>query len=160
MSEKEFEDNLNWLVEHVKKPIIFINGAEIKHPNDTKNYQTRFIKYNKILDKFVAEHKNCYLIDMRKYVTSIENTTDRLTHYQREIYMQMAKEMFNIISSISNITINPNYHKMVVLIKNIKSIFKTIMQKTFSVINDYRFSAKYKVITILGIKIRIKIKNL
>ena len=147
MTEKEFEKNLNWLVEHVHKPIIFLNGPEVLRPNDDVACYKRFVKYNKILDKFVNTHENCFLVDVRNYVKEPSDTTDVVTHYHRETYIKLAEDLLTIINNNHNkvkylLKIKLMKLKLAGYIKNISKLRKKICQ--------FRFGHKEKYLILFG----------
>ncbi len=93
-SENDFLDDLNWLVDRVKKPIFFINGAEIKEiiNNLEDTAYERHCRMNKILDIFVKEHSDqCKILDIRKIVDKREKCKDNIRHYNRNVYLKMAE---------------------------------------------------------------------
>lgn len=93
--EEDFLKDLEWLRKKISKPIIFLNGAEIEHENPNEvGASERHIKMNKVLDEFIDKNNNtCKLIDVRKYVTSRNDLTSNIRHYQREVYVSLAKEL-------------------------------------------------------------------
>lgn len=99
-SEKNFLDDLGWLVKSVKsKNVIFINGAEIPDFNEKeKGAGERHNAFNTALDNFVAQHDNCQLLDMRKIVVTRTDCKDNLRHYQRPIYIKMAEGLMTIMA--------------------------------------------------------------
>ena len=99
-SEKAFRENLEFLYSVMNKPIIFINGSEIPHPDDTADVNDRFILLNKVLDDFVNSHENCYLADVRKYVNTAEDMADVKTHYRRHVYIALANDIKTIAEKI------------------------------------------------------------
>ncbi|MEA2013050.1 MAG: HAD-IIIC family phosphatase [Verrucomicrobiota bacterium] len=99
-------------------PIIFINGAELNSPNlNEKKSIERHIKMNSILDKFIEQSDNCFLIDIRKVVTEDYHLTNNLRHYNRETYMLIAGEMISLIEKISKIKFAT---KKLKLLRNLK----------------------------------------
>ena len=97
---EDFEKDLLWLVDMLKKPIVFINGAEIPdfNANEIGAYD-RHVLMNKVLDEFVKTHKSqCSLLDVRKYVTKREDCTNVLRHYQRNVYVKMAQDLMSLLS--------------------------------------------------------------
>ena len=101
---KEFEENLNFIISKIKKPIILINGAEIQPScSIEKDSDKRHKIMNLIIDKLVEQHDNVYLLDMRKIVTSKTLLEDNIRHYTREVYIKMSEELISIIDSIVDI---------------------------------------------------------
>lgn len=159
MSEKEFRNNLTWLVKTINKPIIFLNGPEIDHPQNIEGQKERFIQYNKVLDEFIKNNSNCYLLDVRKYINKLEDTTDIVTHYKRNTYLKLSEDLFKMINQMNNVGINLNKQKLKLLIKFLISLLKKILKKLFSITNKYNNNIKYKILTILFVELKFKKKN-
>ncbi|WP_156945514.1 hypothetical protein [Anaerovibrio sp. RM50] len=56
---------------------------------------------NKILDSFVEENDNTFLIYVRKYVLSSTDLTDNIRHYKRNVYYKLAIEIVKLIESFN-----------------------------------------------------------
>lgn len=99
-SPGDFVSDLEWLIRTVKKPIIFINGAEVP---DINNEEAEACKrhqlMNNILDDFVKKHSDrCSLIDIRKFARDKSNFTNNIRHYKRVVYLQMAENLMSVIN--------------------------------------------------------------
>lgn len=98
-STENFRHDLEWLAKRIKKPIIFINGAEVESVsvNEPDAYR-RHCDMNKVLDDFVESHSNCYLVDVRKFATNRSDMKDTIRHYQRTVYLKMAEEVLVLLN--------------------------------------------------------------
>ena len=104
ISPEGFKKNLEFIVSKVKKPIIFINGAELNpHKSLEIDADKRHHIMNLALDEFISQYDNVYLLDIRKIVTDYTMLEDNIRHYKREVYSTIAKELINITESISSI---------------------------------------------------------
>lgn len=102
ISNSEFRANLQFIRDNIgaNTKLIIINGCEVALDNDAeKNYHLRHIEMNKVVDDFVKENSNTYLLDIRKYVKSKEQLTNNIRHYQRNVYYHMAKELIELIGN-------------------------------------------------------------
>jgi hypothetical protein len=96
----EFKQNLQWLSEKIKKPIIFINGAEVDSPASNvyeRNAKHRHSVMNAALEEFVASHPSFHILDMRNIIHSSNDVTDNIRHYQRKKYVEMAQALSKIL---------------------------------------------------------------
>jgi hypothetical protein len=103
ISADEFKENLKWLRANISQPIVFINGAEIAgefeaEPNP-KLYEQHCL-LNKVLDEFVNNNENTYLLDVRKFVKKREDCTNVLRHYIRPVYKMLADDLNTILKNI------------------------------------------------------------
>lgn len=134
-SSDDFTKDLEWLVSIIKKPIIFLNGAEINfnNPNEIGAYERHKIM-NHSLELFVSKHRDqCTIVDVNKYVKNYNDLTDNIRHYQRKIYIDLAKEIIELttgekIKSFTLLTIKyyskKIYNKLLKMIINKpKSLF-------------------------------------
>ena len=96
-SSANFRDDLDWLSSVVDKPILFLNGAEVENVNDAEaEAYKRHCEMNAVLDDFLKTcHRNCKLIDIRKFVKSKSEIRDTIRHYQRNIYVLLAQEIMS-----------------------------------------------------------------
>ncbi|MDE5417609.1 HAD-IIIC family phosphatase [Labilibaculum sp. DW002] len=103
---EDLRNNLESLRSQISKPIIFINGAEIRSPkNNVSEFgkaQDRHRILNKVLDDFCAEHDNAFLLDVRKFVND-EGINHSIRHYKRHVYEEMAQELIRIVGEISKV---------------------------------------------------------
>lgn len=96
----EFKQNLQWLSEKIKKPIIFINGAEVDSPASNvyeRNAKQRHSVMNAALEEFVTNHPSFRILDMRNIIHSSDDVTDNIRHYQRKKYVEMAQALSKIL---------------------------------------------------------------
>ena len=110
LSPEEFKANLKFIKQKITKPIIFINGPEVPF-NDDKIIPAegklnisneRIITMNRVLDDFIAENKNCYLLDLRKIVIKDTNMKNSPFQYKREIYIKIAEKLLKILESFDD----------------------------------------------------------
>ena len=99
----EFKENLGWLRKNISQPIIFINGAEIPGVDDplVENIFERYCSLNKVLDEFIANNQNTYLLDVRKFVKTQEHYTNSIRHYTRPVYSMLAEELDFLLKQIA-----------------------------------------------------------
>lgn len=98
-SAVDFSQDLEWLAGRIKKPIIFINGAEVEAVNENEpGAYRRHCEMNKVLDAFVKSHSNCFLVDVRKFATDRSDIKDTIRHYQRTVYLRMAEEVLVLLN--------------------------------------------------------------
>lgn len=95
----DFVKDLEWLTEHIKTPIIFINGAEVECEGSKEiGAKERHMSMNKVLDQFVSSHSDrCTLLDMRRIAISTTDLKDNIRHYTRPIYIRMAEELTRLV---------------------------------------------------------------
>lgn len=106
LSVDDFYKDLSYLLEKVKLPIIFLNGAEvdIQIPEEIGATE-RHKEMNAVLDRFVADHRDrCRLLDIRTLVTSPDKCTNCIRHYKRIIYVRIAEEIMRMLSVDNTIT--------------------------------------------------------
>ena len=102
ISDEEFLKNLEFIRKNIGNDtiLIIINGAEIPHErNDEIDQYKVHIKMNRIVDQFVANSLNTYLLDIRKFVTKRGQLLDSIRHYERNVYYNIALELKKIICS-------------------------------------------------------------
>lgn len=80
-------------------PIIFINGAEVRHgfPREVDS-TNRHMVMNIALDKFVQKNDNVFLLDVRKVVDSSSRLRDNIRHYDRSSYQKISIELIRLIN--------------------------------------------------------------
>ena len=136
-SPDDFYEDLKWLAKNVKKPIIFINGAEVEGVNDNEpDAYLRHCEMNRALDKFISEYSGqCHLLDVRKFVSEISDFKDTIRHYKRIKYFDFANELMYILDKQNmksyNITrLKYQFHfafdNMKLMLKKIRGILKNI----------------------------------
>jgi hypothetical protein len=104
----EFLDNLQFIRKNMSTntKLILMNASEIKFISEDVHEKDRHIyhcRLNHVLDNFVSEYKNVFLIDIRKIIKSADDYTNRIRHYKRVIYFQIAQEILKIIDPIAEL---------------------------------------------------------
>lgn len=112
ISPREFKDNLqklrNKIPSHV--PIIFINGAEIESPLQSESAATaRHIQMNAVLDQFISDNQNCFLLDVRKYVNSPADISDNIRHFKRTKYKELSEGLLDILKHKIDLQVETNF---------------------------------------------------
>ena len=138
ISEEDLLKNLNKIRKQVKKPIIFINGAEVEAPKQNKTeYQKakfRHQKMNQALKKFCEANENTYILDVRKFVSE-SDIHHSVRHYKRSVYEHMATELISIIEKINQQSFERNEFKFLikrtqkVITYSIKNFAKLILSR-------------------------------
>jgi hypothetical protein len=82
-----------------------------------------------VVDGFVEEHDNVYLLDMRQIVKSRGDLEDNIRHYKRHVYYEMAENLVSIINRMGNGNVTFSKLNSRVLWQNFKKIARTIMEK-------------------------------
>lgn len=136
INEDDFYANLKRIHSYISEDtaVILINGCEVEPPKSTeKDRHIDHKKMNDVVDRFVEETENIYLLDMRKLVQNQSNLSDNIRHYKREIYYLMALELSNIISQISGAQIQVRKRKMYSIYKDMRhhvgKLIRKIIQK-------------------------------
>lgn len=95
ISEEDFYNNLILLREKLGKDqkLFILNGAEIRGSVVTDDEFARHISMNKVVDKFIKNHENTYLIDIRNIVLDESDLVDSIRHYKRHVYFKIAREL-------------------------------------------------------------------
>jgi len=99
ISAEEFKENLYWLTNNITRPIVLMNAAEIPEMIKSSDLE-RFKLFNKIVDEFVDNTKNTYLLDVRKFVTNRDDCLDTILHYKFHIYKTITEELNLILKEI------------------------------------------------------------
>lgn len=103
ITPKDFQKNIQLIINNTTKPIIFINGAEI---NPSKSFEKdadkRHIIMNNVLDSIIESNNNVYLLDMRKIIVNEKDLEDNIRHYKRAMYSQIANQLMNLNDTILN----------------------------------------------------------
>ncbi|TGE08694.1 hypothetical protein [Hymenobacter fodinae] len=100
ISPTAFKENLQWLRAQVpaQVPIFLLNGAEVEVPSSGETgARARHALMNKALEEFVAESKNCFIIDVRSFVNTPADVTNNLRHYHRQHYRTLAQRLAEAI---------------------------------------------------------------
>lgn len=112
LTPEDYYKDLTYLLDKVKLPIIFLNGAEvdIEIPEEVGATE-RHKEMNAVLDRFVAEHSDrCQLLDVRKLVQQRDDCTNCIRHYKRIIYVHIAEEITRLLSRRSQVAIGDKIH--------------------------------------------------
>lgn len=107
LTPEDYYKDLTYLLDKVKLPIIFLNGAEvdIEIPEEVGATE-RHKEMNAVLDRFVAEHSDrCQLLDVRKLVQQRDDCTNCIRHYKRIIYVRIAEEIMRMLSSRKEVAV-------------------------------------------------------
>ncbi len=132
ISPADFVSNLTKIRKQVPHeiPIIFINGAELESPFEKEKKATERHKImNSALDDFIINSENTYLVDLRTIVTSKNQLTNNIRHYQREVYREISLELLTILNQHVDHRIKTNLSYKVWLkdkLKNNQFIHKVI----------------------------------
>jgi FkbH-like protein len=107
LSPEMFKNNITKLCKAIyPKKLFVINGAEINKEwnstSESKSYE-RHVEFNNVLDKLSIE--NLDVIDIRNIVTSQNDVADNIRHYQKNIYLKLAKELEIKLSPYDNLSI-------------------------------------------------------
>ena len=100
LSPLRFTENLRWLRQQIPPaiPIFFLNGTEIEVPNSAEQAPVqRHALMNTVLETFVQEADNCYLVDVRTFINRRADVTDHLRHYQPRHYRTLAGSLAQAI---------------------------------------------------------------
>jgi FkbH-like protein len=104
LNEDAMLDNLLKIRKKVKKPIIFINGAEVDTPatnlSEYKKARKRHEKMNKTLESFCNSHKDTYMLDVREFISESE-INHSIRHYKRSVYENMSSVLVSKIEAIN-----------------------------------------------------------
>ena len=158
-SPADFIQDLEWLLKRINKPIIFINGAEIRDVcTKEPNAYDRHCEMNKALDKFVSEHPSCSLIDVRQYVKERKDVKDTIRHYQRTVYLKLAEDLLLLINE-NSICIDFK-NRIIQRVKLLKiKIVDFLRNVKLTLRNIFKSFSKYSCVFILN-HIVASIKNL
>lgn len=133
ITPNEFKQNLQWLVDKLKKPIIFINGAEVETPSSNvyeKGAKQRHSVMNAALEEFVATHPSCRILDMRSIIHSTDDVTDNIRHYQRKKYVEMAQALsIMLLGNNATITRESFFNLVRYALKELKKKIKLAIAK-------------------------------
>lgn len=119
-SPDEFIRDLDWLLSNTSAPIVFLNGAEVQIDNSKEvGALHRHQLMNKALFDFVSQHKDrCYIVDVNKYVKSVDDLENNIRHYKRLVYIDLAKELIQYFRGDSS-----NISKFVIFKMMVKKVF-------------------------------------
>ncbi|NOU62206.1 hypothetical protein [Marinifilum caeruleilacunae] len=103
IDEENLINNLEIIRKRVKKPIVFINGAEVDTPAANKSEygkaRQRHEKMNKALEQFCNTHKDTYILDVREFISE-SDINHSIRHYKRSVYENMATALISKIETI------------------------------------------------------------
>ena len=146
ISGDEFYKNLSYIRNKIPAniPIIFINGSEVESPAKEEILSTkRHIYMNAVLDKFITNSLNCFLVDIRKIVTDKTMVTNNIRHYQRFCYSQISEELLARIEKIFRSKIKINKGKnLISKLKKIGPGIRSTMAKSKFLKKSYHFFRK------------------
>ena len=121
----DFIADLIWLNKKIRKPIVFINGAETPDVNEKEqDAAQRHQDMNAALEEFVSQTNNCSIVDVRKFINGKKEHKDTIRHYQRSVYVKMAEELMTQLSG-NHIEVK----SVLVLKERLKSILIRIKRK-------------------------------
>ena len=126
----DFLADLEWLRKIVNKPIVFINGAEVPDFNSAEiGAFQRHHELNNVLDGFIRQHKDCYLLDLRNIIDNKQLCKDNLRHYQRSVYVKMAEQLMTLLNGTkANVSFRNNAKGLFVhLIREVKHSIKMLL---------------------------------
>ncbi len=93
LSPEQFLQNLREIARRIPQDrlLLLMNGAEISTGYRFESGRlARHREMNAIVDRVVAETPNVKLIDIRHYVTLVDDLTDSVRHYRRRKYFDLA----------------------------------------------------------------------
>ena len=94
ISPERFEENIRWLADMVPDGarVVFVNGAEVPFakPRETDRH-LHHRRMNAVLDRVVGDLANATVCDVRTFLSSRDDFTDNIRHYQRRTYLRMAE---------------------------------------------------------------------
>ncbi|WP_321282304.1 HAD-IIIC family phosphatase [Marinifilum fragile] len=141
ITEDKLIKNLEIIRKKVKKPIIFINGAEIDTPAANKSEygkaRIRHEKMNKALEQFCNSHINTYILDVREFITEAD-INHSIRHYKRSVYEHMASALISKIENIKEQKLERNeleYHfkrSLKIFRSSLKEFAKNILSRASS----------------------------
>lgn len=136
ITPEHFKLNLEKLRKSIPSeiPIIFVNGSEVDTPNPhEENAPLRHRIMNKALDEFISKSFNCYLLDVRKVITSNDQVEDNIRHYKREMHFNLAGELKKLMEDQIGISLVVNRTTMFSRIK------VKIQRRIRNILNKVRF---------------------
>lgn len=95
ISEDDFYNNLTLLRERLgeDQKLFIINGSEVRGSMVSDDEITRHVLMNNVVDKFIKNQKNTFLIDVRNIISDEGDLVDSIRHYKRHVYFKIAKEL-------------------------------------------------------------------
>ena len=98
-------ENLKFIRENMNPNalLILINGSEVnlEHEFEEERFKVHQ-EYNQVVDNFVRKYDNVLLLDIRRIVKSVEQVTDNIRHYRRDVYFEMAEQLAKLINDYTN----------------------------------------------------------
>lgn len=141
ITEDKLIKNLEIIRKKVKKPIIFINGAEVDTPAANKSEygkaRIRHEKMNKALEQFCNSHIDTYILDVREFITKAD-INHSIRHYKRSVYEHMASALISKIENIKEQKLERNeleYHfkrSLKIFRSSLKEFAKNILLRASS----------------------------
>jgi FkbH-like protein len=104
ITPEQFINNLKKIRQLVpaKIPIIFLNGAEVNsnvNEFEEESYD-RHVEMNMILEEYVKEHENIFLLDIRNIIKDKSQITDSIRHYNRESYKYISVDLLKLLNQV------------------------------------------------------------
>lgn len=144
---ERFYQLLDWLRESIPThiPLLLLNGSEVNRYTESEPEAVqRHQEMNRVLDQFIENTENCYLVDVRKLIEGEEDMGKNIRTFQRYVYKRISDEIIRIMEQEVGLTLRKNvFRDIAVLCKHylyrtelwIKSI--SFLRKPF-IINTYR----------------------
>ncbi len=134
-SPEDFKDDLIWLSDSIKKPIVIINGSETdgvceKEPLASARHKTM---NNAVKDLVRNNPSRFQLLDVTKFVKDKSDHNDTIRHYQRQIYVKMAEELMTILTK-ENVPVR----KSAIIIERLTHYEKRLKSLVIRIINKLR----------------------
>ena len=136
---EQFESTLGYLTSKITSPIILINFAEVFREGEQQAFE-RHKEFNLLIDQFIRDKSNIYLVDVRKFI-SLENTTDSIRHYDRLTYKNISDATSAILEEIlqtQNLDLENDYIQIII------ANFKIFKNKTKAVIKKNLYRIKFQ----------------
>jgi len=96
VSPRRFTENLRWLRQQIpaQVPVFFLNGTEIEVPGSAETGAAqRHALLNAALADFAQQTPNCFVIDVRPFISQRADVTNNLRHYQPRHYRMLAQQV-------------------------------------------------------------------
>ncbi|MFH4530045.1 HAD-IIIC family phosphatase [Vibrio diabolicus] len=98
IKEEELKSNLSFLAgKFPDKQIILLNGAEVLAIDGDNDMLVRHVAMNKEVSNIVEQFENLKICDVREIITDINNLTDNIRHYQKDMYFKIAQNIISIL---------------------------------------------------------------
>lgn len=100
LSAEAFQENIDWLCSRLSPSSTFIilNGSEIPYAKCPENRRWKHhARMNRALEEAVSGKKNVSICDVRTIISSPEDHSNSIRHYNRRIYFLIAQQIRSII---------------------------------------------------------------